>query len=297
MNSRRMLSRQGDILIAPDLLRQLVVGLLELADGLFEVGAQPVERLAELLDFVRLALALADVLAGKVELAHAVGERRHGNERPGKLAREEKREHKADEQGAAACDQQEHEVERGVLLDECERHIGDEVAALVRVERADEAEILVVVAQTDVGEAVLMHVERGPVRVLHDRGEHRDTAELLLIHTEIEPRHAAFVAVMEKRRGENRAVVHHHGESDGGAALVAVEHGHDVVRVAGIAGADRVEGVAQAVFSRHHEIVLVEEQVEDEQQADKDERDQTDGGEKLEADGMRFQLHPSKRYP
>ena len=52
-----------DALFFADLLRQLVVGLLELTDGLFEVGAQAVERLAELLDFVRLALALADVLA------------------------------------------------------------------------------------------------------------------------------------------------------------------------------------------------------------------------------------------
>ena len=41
-----------DALFFADLLRQLVVGLLELTDGLFEVGAQPVERLAKLLDFV-----------------------------------------------------------------------------------------------------------------------------------------------------------------------------------------------------------------------------------------------------
>ena len=36
-----------DALLFADLLRQLVVGLLELADGLLEIGAETVERLAQ----------------------------------------------------------------------------------------------------------------------------------------------------------------------------------------------------------------------------------------------------------
>ena len=42
-------------------------------------------------------------------------------------------------------------------------------------------------------------------------------------------------------------------------------------------GAGAVEGVAQAVFSRHHEIVLIKEQIEQQQDADEHERDEADG--------------------
>ena len=212
-----------DALLFAYLLRKLIIGLLELADGLLEIGAETVERLAELFDLVGFAPALAGVLGGKVELAHAVGERRHGDERARKLAREEKRDAETDEQRTAAGDEQEHQVERGILLDECERHIGDKVAALVLVERADETEILVVVAQADIGKAVLMLGERGPVLVLHDRGEDRDAAELLLVHAELKVRRGMVAAVTQERGGEHGAVVHRDRQTDGRAALVAVQ--------------------------------------------------------------------------
>ena len=101
--------------------------------------------------------------------------------------------------------------------------MNDKVAALVLVERADETEILVVVAQADIGKAVLMLGERGPVLVLHDRGEDRDAAELLLVHAELKIRRGMVAAVVQEGGGEHGAVVHRDRQTDGRAALVAVQ--------------------------------------------------------------------------
>ena len=84
-------------------------------------------------------------------------------------------------------------------------------------------EILVVVAKADIGKAVLMLGERGPVLVLHDRGEDRDAAELLLVHAELKVRGSMVVAVVQEGGGEHRAVVHRDRQTDGRAALVAVQ--------------------------------------------------------------------------
>ena len=84
-------------------------------------------------------------------------------------------------------------------------------------------------------------------------------------------------SVVQEGGGEHRAVVHRDRQTDGRAALIAVQYGHDVVHIAVIDAADRVKGVAQAAFSRHHEIVLIKEQIEQQQDADEHERDEADG--------------------
>ncbi len=76
MNSRRILSIRS---FSRTSLRQLIIGLLELTDGLFEVGAQAVERLAEAARPRRFPPPLPTYWVEKSELAHAVGERRHGD--------------------------------------------------------------------------------------------------------------------------------------------------------------------------------------------------------------------------
>ena len=148
-----------------DFQRKLIVGLLQLADRLLQVSGQAVERLAELADLIALA---ALILGGKIQLAHPVGHAGHRDQRAGELAGDEKAADQADQQRAAARDQQENQVEGGVLLDIGVWHIGEQAVARVAVKRADQAEVLVVIPEGNVQELVIMLGNKFAVHALRD---------------------------------------------------------------------------------------------------------------------------------
>lgn len=160
--------------------RELIVGLLQLTDGLLEIGGQPVERLAELRDFVPFVFTETGIFGGEIQLAHAVGKACHRDQRPGELARDEVAADQADQQRAAACNDQKHQIERGILLDIGIWHIGEQALLRVFIQRTGKAQILVVVPQLDVQELVFAGGERVPVEVLRNGLQDDIAAPLLL---------------------------------------------------------------------------------------------------------------------
>ena len=243
------------------------------------------------------------IFGGEIQLAHAVGKACHRDQRPGELARDEVAADQADQQRAAACNDQKHQIERGILLDIGIWHIGEQAFLRVFIQRTGKAQILVVVPQLDVQELVFAGGERVPVEVLRNGLQDDIAAPLLLKQIKVgqlEGVLRAGAAVFRAVRCEERSIFYgavraDHRQTDGRLALVVVQHGRNAFHTAVIAAADALVRIAQLVAAHHHIIVLIKEHVEQQEHADKDQRNCADRHKELEADRTAFHPHPSNR--
>ena len=206
-----------DALLLLDLLCQLIVGLLQLTDRLLQIRRQAVERLSQLVNLI--AVPLAGVLHREIQLTHPVGQSRHLNKRARKLTRDNIAAPQTNQQRTAAGNQQKHQIQRRILFDIRIGHICDQIFTVFRIQHTDQTQILVIIAQTDRHKAVFVFTQIYPVTILDHGRQHRKAAELLLHVPKIKP----YVALLHGRRGNHIAVIGHHRQTNGTAALIAVQ--------------------------------------------------------------------------
>ena len=274
----KLLPHIVDTLLLLDLLRQLIIGLLQLTDRLLQIRRQTVERLSQLVNLI--AVLLAGVLHREIQLTHSVGQSRHLNKRARKLTRDNIAAPQTNQQRTAAGNQQKHQIQRRILFDIRIGHICDQIFTVFRIQHADQTQILVIIAQTDRHKAVFVFTQIYPVTILDHGRQHRKAAELLLHVPKIKP----YVALLHGRRGHHIAVIGHHRQTNGTAALIAVQQRGNIRGITRVAGADAAVGITQLASACHHIVILIKKHVEQHQNTDKHQRDNADRGKKLKPD-------------
>ena len=98
------------------------------------------------------------------------------------------------------------------------------------------------------------------------------------------PKIKPYIALLHGRRGNHIAVIGHHCQTNGTAALIAVQQRGNIRGITRVAGTDAAVGITQLAPACHHIVILIEKHVEQHKNTDKHQRDNADRSKKRKPD-------------